>query len=467
MRRSAILFLVALAIGAAQPPASLQTALDRYVAAPDPSYRWELLKTIDGKGYKAYVLEMTSQSWRSEKEVDRTLWKHSLTIIKPDTVAYTTGFLFITGGSNLNKFPDKADGMLLQTALDTGSIVSELRMVPNQPLTFPDDGKPRTEDGIIAYTWEKFLKGGDENWPLRLPMTKSAVRAMDTITAFGKSPVGPSYTIDKFVVAGGSKRGWTTWTTAAADKRVVAIVPLVIDMLNMEKSFDHHYRVYGFFAPSVKDYEERGLMDWNGTKEYQALLQIEEPYQYRDRLTLPKYIVNASGDQFFIPDSSQFYWNGLKGEKLLRYVPNANHGLSGSDTPKSLTSYYDTVLRGAKRPEYSWKVLPNGDMRVVSGDKPTEVKVWTAVNPEARDFRVEKVGRIYQESPLAEAKPGVWLAKAPKPDKGYAAYFVELTYPTGGKYPLKLTTQVKVVPDRYPYPAYEPAKRMGTPLPKK
>ena len=39
------------------------------------------------------------------------------------------------------------------------------------------DGKERTEDGIIAYTWEKFLKGGDDQWPARLPMTKSAVRA--------------------------------------------------------------------------------------------------------------------------------------------------------------------------------------------------------------------------------------------------------------------------------------------------
>ena len=44
--------------------------------------------------------------------------------------------------------------------------------------------------------------------------------------------------VDKFVVSGGSKRGWTTWTTAAVDRRVVAIMPAVIDLLNLEKSFD-------------------------------------------------------------------------------------------------------------------------------------------------------------------------------------------------------------------------------------
>ncbi len=77
-------------------------------------------------------------------------------------------------------------------------------------------------------------------------MTKSAVKAMDTITAFLATEAGGATKVDKFVVAGGSKRGWTTWTTAAVDKRVVAISPMVIDLLNIVPSFIHHYRAYGF-----------------------------------------------------------------------------------------------------------------------------------------------------------------------------------------------------------------------------
>lgn len=38
--------------------------------------------------------------------------------------------------------------------------------------------------------------------------------------------------IKKFMVAGESKRGWTTWTTAAVDKRVFAAIPIVMDMLD-------------------------------------------------------------------------------------------------------------------------------------------------------------------------------------------------------------------------------------------
>lgn len=465
MKRTVFLLLALSSVLAAQPAAvKHQTALDRYVAAPDPNYKWELANTIEGKGYKAYVIELTSQKWRDEKEVDKPIWKHWLTIIRPDNVKYSTGFLFIAGGNNHSAAPKTTDIMLTQTALDTSAVVAELKQIPSEPLTFADEGKPRNEDGIIAYTWEKFLKGGDENWPLRLPMTKAAVRAMDTVTAFGKSENGGAFNVDKFVVSGGSKRGWTTWTTAAVDKRVVGIAPIVIDVLNMEKSFEHHFQAYGFFAPSVGDYVARGLLDWTGTKEYKALVEIEDPFSYRDRLTMPKFIMNAAGDQFFLPDSSQFYWKELEGEKTLRYIPNADHGMGGTDAPKSLTAFFDMILRDRKRPEYSWTIEKNGDIRVTSKEEPIEVKMWTAINPEARDFRVEKVGRIYKETLLTPVKTNEWVAKAPVIEKGFAAYFVELTFPSGGKYPLKVTTQVKVIPDTYPSPPYKAAKPMGTPL---
>lgn len=448
------------------PPGSKPTALDRYVATPDPAYKWELVSKLTSvKGLTVHVLDMTSQTWRTEKEVNRTLWKHWVNVYVPEKVdSARTGFLFISGGSNKSKAPTSPDVMLSQIALETKSVVTELKMVPNQPLVFPEDGKERSEDEIIAYTWDKHLRGGDDNWPLRLPMTKAAVRAMDTVTAFcGEGSNCNGAKVDRFVVSGGSKRGWTTWTTAAVDKRVVAIAPLVIDMLNIVPSFEHHWKVYGFWAPAIGDYQDMKIMEWSRSKEYQKLMKIEEPYEYRDRLTLPKFIVNAAGDQFFIPDSSQFYWDGLKGPKYLRYVPNADHSLRGSDAPQSLIAFYSAVLNDRKMPEFTWKVRSNGDIEVKSKDKPSEVKVWLAHNAEARDFRMEKIGKAYTESKLQEEKPGVWVAKAPKVEKGYSAYFVELTYPTDAKYPIKLTTQVKVWPDTYPHAAFKPAQASGTP----
>ncbi len=84
-----------------------QTALDRYVAAPDDSYAWSLAKTIDGDGYTGYVIDLTSQTWRTSAEVDRPVWKHWLTVIKPDEVKANTALLYITHGKNGDDPPER------------------------------------------------------------------------------------------------------------------------------------------------------------------------------------------------------------------------------------------------------------------------------------------------------------------------------------------------------------------------
>ena len=436
------------------------TGLDKYVQAPDANYHYDLVKTVPGDGYTTYVLDMTSQAWRSAAEVNHPIWKHWLTIVRPDQVKGTTGFLFITGGSIKDKAPENANAQIVDTAVTTHTVVAELRGVPNEPLIFTGETKERTEDQIIAYTWVKYLKTGDETWPLHIPMTKAAVRAMDTITSFSATPQGGKVQVEKFVVAGGSKRGWTTWTTAAADKRVVAIAPMVIDMLNSVKSFEHHFQAYGFYSEAVKDYQDMGLMNVSNTAQYAALMRLEEPFSYRDRFTMPKMIMNSAGDQYFLPDSSQFYFDELPGEKYLRYVPNTNHSLKDSDAHESVVAFYDAFLRGQPRPKFFWKFEKNGDIRVTSVDKPSEVKLWVATNPEKRDFRLLTIGPAYKSVVVNSKGDNVYIGHVEKPDKGWTAYFVEMTYPSGGKYPFKFTTAVRVTPDTLPYPAPKPSGRI-------
>lgn len=428
------------------------TALDRYVAAPDPSYKYELVNTVPGAGYTTYVIELTSQTWRAPNEVDRTVWKHWLTIVKPTEVKHSKAFLYITGGNNNSSAPKAADEQMARIATMTKSIVTELRMVPNQPLVFSDDKKPRSEDEIIAYTWDKFIKGGDDQWPLRLPMTKAVVRAMDTVIDFCGKPAGGGVKVDGFVVAGGSKRGWTTWTTAIVDKRVVGIIPLVIDLLNVIPSFEHHLAVYGYYAPAVGDYEVMGIMNQQGNPRYKELMQMVEPYEYRQRLTMPKFMINATGDQFFLPDSWQFYYHDLPGVKYLRYVPNAEHSLRGSDAWFTVAACYNAILNNSPLPQFDWKIEKDGTIRVTTKDKPSEVKLWQASNPGARDFRLTSIGFKWKGEALAPQANGEYVGKVPLPPSGYTAYMVELTFPSGlGLAPFKFTTGVKVVPDVEPH----------------
>lgn len=426
---------------------SRQTALDRYVAAIDPAFTWERVQTRNASAGQIHVLRMISQTWRTSEEVNRTVWEHWLLVAVPAQVAHRVGLLFIGGGRNRPEPPAEMDSNLTRLAVETRSVVAELRNVPNQPLVFHYDGRERLEDDLIAYTWDQFLRTGDERWPARLPMTKAAVRALDVIEAFCASRDGGGHTVDRFVVAGASKRGWTSWTTAAVDDRVVAIVPIVIDVLNVQASMRHHYAAYGFWSPAVGDYVAHGIMNWMGSRELDALMAIEDPYHYRQRLSMPKLIVNATGDQFFLPDSSRFYFEELPGEKHLRYVPNADHSLRGSDAFDTLKAFYASILENRPRPKFHWRLDPNGLLMVHVETPARQVLLWQATNPQARDFRLETFGTHWTATTLSGANDQ-YSVRLREPAQGWTASFIELTFGGPMNVPMKLTTPVFVLPDR-------------------
>ncbi len=453
---SAAIVLLTLAAGPAlaagfQPRAEEAdwTALDRYVADPDPAYRWEIIDSRSRDGWTSYTLDMVSQTWRSEEEVDRTEWQHHLIVTVPDEIEQDTAFLLIGGGDNGDAPPRVPNLTVIDMARDYGMVSAELRQVPNQPLYFKDeDDRRRVEDSIIAYTWDRYMRTGDERWPLRLPMTKAAVRAMDTIEALLAQE--RSHTVADFVVAGGSKRGWTTWTTAIVDARVRACIPIVINMLNLIPSFRHHKAVYGFWAPAVDDYEDEQIMARMETPEFARLLELVEPYPYRERLTMPKLILNATGDQFFVPESEQFYWDELPGPKVLRYVPNTGHNMGGSDAPDTVKAFTAWVLAGRALPEITWRLEQPYVMEMSAEPAPDAVHLWEAFAPNQRDFRIDQLGPEWQSREL-EAEDGDYRGRVRPTQAGWRAFFIEATWEGVGEDALKLTTPVQVIPESTPF----------------
>jgi len=433
------------------------TDLDKYVKAKDPSYSWTLRQTDKGAGYTAYLIDMKSLTWRTAQEVDRPLWQHNLTIVKPDNLTPGPAVIAISGGSNGGTPPTKAESEMVQIAKAAGCVVINLSQVPNEPLTFSGhDGKSHTEDGIIAFSWAQVMKTKDPTWSARFPMVKSSVLAMDTAQEFLKSSAGGSLNIDKFIVAGASKRGWTTWLTAAVDPRVVAAIPIVIDVLNVEKFMTQHIETYGFWARSLYDYHYNHITEHIGTPELDFMLRNEDPYLFRKRLTMPKYVVNASGDQFFLPDGSQNYWDDLPGDKYLRYVPNADHSLDGSDALESVVAYVQGFRDDKARPTFTWKFEGTDSIRVQSSDKPTKVQLWQATNPKARDFRVETLGKVWKATDLTDQGGGVFVGQVPMPAQGFTAFYLEMTYPSGQLFPYKFSSQIRVLPEKRPFTGMDP-----------
>ena len=434
-----------------------QTALDDYVHSIDGSYEYEVIKRVSGEGFTTYIVDLTSQTFLTKKDINRTKWKHWLIIVSPDQIKHTTGMLVIGGGDNDGSVPKEPDQLALEYAKATNSVVATLGMVPNQPLTFVGETKPRWEDAIIAYSWDKYLTTGEERWPLRMAMTKSAVAAMDTIQSVLLEEEDKE--IKKFVVTGASKRGWTTWTTAGVDSRVEAIVPVVIDLLNLEPSFEHHWSVYGFWASAIQDYVDMKIVDWWSSEEMRSLIALVDPFSVKERFKMPKLLVNAAGDEFFLPTSSQFYFDELPGEKYLRYVPNANHNVSeGTDALETILAFYASILNGVDRPKFSWELEKDGSIRVISGSKVKEVIMWSATNQKARDFRKDTIGNSWEPKVLQQNEDGTYVGIPIKPKKGWKAYFIEMTYETPFGLNLKLTTPVRVIPDTLPFKYQTPNK---------
>jgi len=216
--------------------------------------------------------------------------------------------------------------------------------------------------------------------------------------------------------------------------------------------FDHFGT--GFFGDAVGDYVNHGLFPHAiGTPGYQHVLAIEDPWNYRDRprMKMPKYEINASGDQFFLPDNSQFYYKDLPEEKRIRYVPNARHNLGESDAQDSMSAFYHAILHDTPRPRYSWTKDKDGALHVKTPDKPIAATLWVAVNPDARDFRKDVIGNAYKGTPIQPGPDGVYTARPPNPPKGFMAFFIELAFDIGAKHPIKYTSEISVVPDVLPH----------------
>jgi PhoPQ-activated pathogenicity-related protein len=296
-----------------------------------------------------------------------------------------------------------------------------LQQVPNQPIL---DGK--REDAIIAETFVRYLDTGDATWPLLFPMVKSAVRAMDAVQQWAERNGKPP--IQRFVVTGGSKRGWTTWLTAAADRRVLAIAPAVIDTLDMKAQRAHALEVWGRQSEQIDDYTKRGLTEQFDTEKGRRLWLIVDPYGYRDRLTLPKLIVNGTNDPYWTLDALNLYWDDLKGPKWVMYVPNAGHSLqeNGQYARLGIAAFFRHVATGRPMPVLSWRHSDSAEGRlrleITSTPRPRSARLWVAEAP-TKDFRAAR----WNDRVVPVDGPSL-AAEAERPASGYIALLGDLEY---------------------------------------
>jgi PhoPQ-activated pathogenicity-related protein len=418
--------------------AAASGALASYVARPDKSLAWHEVDsgTIGNVQYVEYLL--TSQTWRGIE------WKHQLFVLRPQNMVRDEkhALLFVHGGRwkpeyegerGRTQLPSEAL-LFARLAESIGAPVGVLRQVPFAPMF------DRTEDALIAYTFDQYLQTGDSDWPLLLPMVKSTVRAMDAMQSIVRERWGAS--IESFTVSGASKRGWTAWLTAAVDKRVMAVAPMVIDVLNMRAQMDHQRATWGEVSDEIRDYAALNLPEKLQTERGQELLAMVDPFSYRKQLTRPKLILLSTNDRYWPLDALKLYWSELPGPKSVLYVPNQGHGLRDAERViGGVSAVHRYAAAGKPMPETTWSFASSpGELKIqVKADREArKVLVWSAQSP-TRDFRE---ARWTARQCTKEKGLEGYACSATRGAVGYTAVFAETSFEDEGKLPFSTTTTV-------------------------
>jgi len=457
---------------------TLAADIDDYVAKFDENYQWTYLgaeQNIHGRNVRGdaswtgYLLNVTSQKWLEDSDFSpdsqmKSIWWHIMVVIVPDEVKYTSNAtMWITGWSNSASLPAANDEDVVLSAslaMGTGTITGALFQIPCEKIIFATDPiqKSRGEDAIIAFTWDHYLKDpSNPEWLVRFPMVKASMRAMDAMTEFvAKELPELNANLDSFVVAGASKRGWTTWLVGVVDPiRVKGIVPIVLDAINFAAVEHHQWKSYGGWTWALQDYIDMDIMSRLDDPNMLLLQQQVDPYFFFDRMTMPKLVVNAVLDEFQQPDDTHFWWNDMPEPKHFLMTPNAEHSEATGifEIVPAIGTWIAFLLKEHAIPEFTWEISETtGEIVATLNDVGDvyEASMWYAYScgtnfdgihsVKRRDFRIMNVDEpcecgIPAEGYCANLKSG-WTREILDVEmvNGKRTYKAHMDAPTDGRY---------------------------------
>jgi PhoPQ-activated pathogenicity-related protein len=428
----------------------LVSKLREAVAQRDPSYRWELVSQSQVGPCKTLQLQLVSQTWME------TPWRHVVFLVMPADLPTPAdqALLFIAGGNWRDEWGDgpapPIEAPREVQLLSMAAAAMKTPVVVAFQIPFQPQFNGLREDALIAETFEQFIETGDERWPLLWPMARAASSAMDAASeASEQQGWGP---LRSFTVSGASKRGWTSWFVAAADDRVKAVAPIVIDMLDMPRHLNHQMQTWGTLSPQILDYQSISNPAVMRSERGMRLIQMVDPFRYRIVIQQPKLIVLATNDPYWPVDSINLYWDKLEGSKHLLHVPNEGHGIRELGRVFStLSEFHRRAAVGERLPEMGFeRQRSSGRLQVKAriDEVPQYTRLWRATS-QTRDFR-ESTWVAEQLDPDQEG--GVALDQR-VPDAGSEAFFVEWQLPCQeglGSYFLATPVQVVSAPNVSP-----------------
>jgi len=250
---------------------------------------------------------------------------------------------------------------------------------------------------------------------------------------------------------------------------------MVMSLLNFNDTLQSHYRNLGNWTWVFNDYYEQNLTkhfhDHDVTNWEDGLWNYEDMFRYKERLgMIPKLLVSATGDEFFLLTDHPNWWDNMTGPMDLMMNQNAEHSLFpyyekiGFTLGEWLLLTHEPSLPAVPTMIWLKGISKMGARITVYADPPPdEIQAWTSHtwrNDTRKDFRLA-VGYppfihpvVWRSGPVTNLGSGLYEATLEEDMPGFGGIFIDCiwTRMTGKGFRMHLTTEVQITPDVYPFP---------------
>jgi PhoPQ-activated pathogenicity-related protein len=226
------------------------------------------------------------------------------------------------------------------------------------------------------------------------------------------------------------------------------------------------YKAYGGWTFAFKDYWELGILGKIDSKEMLKLAEIEDPISYINSYTMPKLIVNAGNDEFFMGDNINYWWDKLSEPKNRLFVQNADHSMATGipEAVPSISKWINKLYNNENNINIDWQF--DNNFIITKTDKiPDKVTLWYArtCNNKRRDFRIINLDNpctcgfkydnyctnlrvLWNKKDISISNNMMWNETIDIDINKWTAFFLEFSY-SG----LDLTTGINIIPNTFPY----------------
>jgi PhoPQ-activated pathogenicity-related protein len=120
-------------------------------------------------------------------------------------------------------------------------------------------------------------------------------------------------------------------------------------------------QIYGEYSEEIQDYVNLEISQAIHSEFGRSVVQMIDPYSYRNKLTMPKLIIMGTNDPYWTVDAVKHYINEIPGHNLLHYVPNAGHGLGDKVQAFGvLGAFFTHMLYKLDYPVCEWNLVEKG-----------------------------------------------------------------------------------------------------------